>query len=206
MLDNIFWLGHDAFKIKYKDKVIYIDPYEIKEGKEKADIILLTHPHFDHTSQEDLNKIIKDNTILVGVYESLSTLGGQKRVVKVGDIINIDDIEIEMVPAYNIDKKFHPKANGWLGFILNVGGVKIYHAGDTDRIPEMKNFKVNIALVPVSGTYVMTVEEAVLAVLDIMPDIAIPMHYGSIVGSEEDALKFKKALEGKVRIVIKERS
>lgn len=206
MLDNIFWLGHDAFKIKYKDKVIYIDPYEIKEVKEKADIILLTHPHFDHTSHKDLNKIIKDNTILVGVYESLSTLEGKKRVVKVGDIINIDDIEIEMVPAYNIDKKFHPKANGWLGFILNFGGVKIYHAGDTDRIPEMKNFKVNIALVPVSGTYVMTVEEAVLAVLDIMPDIAIPMHYGSIVGSEEDALKFKKALEGKVRIVIKERS
>lgn len=207
MVDNIYWLGHDAFKIKYGSKIIYIDPFKIKEGEEKADIILLTHPHFDHTSEEDVKKVMKENTLFIGVEESLAKFKGQKKVVNVGDKIKVEDkIEITAVPAYNVNKKFHPKSNGWLGYILDLGGIKIYHAGDTDRIPEMKNFKVNIALLPVSGTYVMTSDEAVQSALDIMPDIAIPMHYATIVGSEQDALNFKKSLEGKVKVIIKEKN
>ncbi|MCX7990677.1 MAG: MBL fold metallo-hydrolase [Proteobacteria bacterium] len=206
MVDNIYWLGHSSFKIKYLSKVIYIDPFKLKEGEEKADIILMTHPHFDHTSEEDVKKILKDDTVLVGVEESLAKFRGNKKALKVGDKINIDNIEIFSVPAYNVDKKFHPKSNGWLGFILNLGGVKIYHTGDTDRIPEMKNIKVNIALLPVSGTYVMSADEAVQSAIDIKPDIAIPMHYGEIVGSLDDALKFKKALEGKIKVIIKEKN
>lgn len=206
MVENIYWLGHDSFKIKYEGKIIYIDPFRLKENEEKGDIILLTHPHFDHTSEEDIKKIAKNDTVIVGIKESLDKLSGNKRTIKVGNTIEFDNIKITAVPAYNVNKKFHPKSNGWVGYVLELGDIKIYHAGDTDRIPEMKDLKVNIALIPVSGVYVMSWEEAVQAVLDIKPDIVIPMHYGSIVGSQEDAMNFKKALEGKVKVVIKNKN
>jgi L-ascorbate metabolism protein UlaG (beta-lactamase superfamily) len=109
---------------------------------------------------------------------------------------------IEAVPSYNRDKDFHPQGNGWLGFIVETAGVKIYHAGDTDFIPEMKDFDVDIALIPVSGTYVMTAEQGVKAALAINPKLAIPMHYGAVVGGDEDAAQFKKDLEGKVDVLI----
>ncbi len=206
VLENIYWLGHDAIKIKAGSKIILIDPFQLKDGEEKADLILVTHPHFDHTSEEDINKILKEDTVIVGVHESLTNLKGVKKEVKVGDKIVVDGIEIEAVPSYNTNKDFHPKSKGWLGFIVTVDGIKIYHAGDTDRIPEMKNFKAHIALLPVSGTYVMTWEEAVAAAIDINPQIAIPMHYGAIVGTESDAQQFARALEGKLRVVIKQKS
>jgi L-ascorbate metabolism protein UlaG (beta-lactamase superfamily) len=111
-------------------------------------------------------------------------------------------VKVAAVPSYNTDKDFHPKKNSWLGFIVEVEGVKIYHAGDTDFIPEMKGLSVDIALLPVSGTYVMTAEQAVKAALEIKPKLAIPMHYGAIVGDEGDAMRFKKALDGKVDVLI----
>ena len=122
--------------------------------------------------------------------------------MKPGESLDVDGLKIESVPSYNKDKDFHPKKNGWLGFIVETEGVRIYHAGDTDRIPEMKDFEVDIALIPVSGTYVMTAEQGVRAALDIHPKLAIPMHYGNIVGGEEDAIQFKKDLEGKIEVLI----
>ena len=116
--------------------------------------------------------------------------------------ITVDDVKIEVVPSYNTDKDFHPQKNAWLGFIVGIEGVKIYHAGDSDFIPEMNEFEVDIALIPVSGTYVMTSDQAVKAALAIQPKLARPMHYGAIVGDEQDALNFKKALEGKVDVLI----
>jgi L-ascorbate metabolism protein UlaG (beta-lactamase superfamily) len=200
MVKDIHWLGHDTFKI-VGEKVVYTDPFKIKK-KNTADIILITHEHFDHCSPEDIKKIQGPNTVIVATADCVKKLSGKTKVVKPGDKINVEGIEIEAVPSYNTNKQFHPKANGWVGYIFTVRGQRIYIAGDTDYIPEMKNFKADIAFLPVSGTYVMTADEAIKAALDIKPKIAIPMHYGSIVGSKDDAKKFADGLRGKIEVVI----
>lgn len=200
MIKNIHWLGHDTFKV-VGEKVIYTDPFKIKK-KDTADIVLITHEHFDHCSPEDVKKIQGPNTVIVATSDCAQKLSGKIKVVKPGDKMNVEGIEIEAVPAYNTNKQFHTKDKGWVGYIFTVQGQRIYIAGDTDYIPEMKNFKVDIALLPVSGTYVMTADEAVEAALDIKPKVAIPMHYGSIVGSEKDAKKFADSLREKIEVVI----
>ncbi|HSO20633.1 MAG TPA: MBL fold metallo-hydrolase [Desulfosarcina sp.] len=200
MLKNIHWLGHDGFRID-AGKVIYIDPYQITGGV-PADIILVTHEHFDHCSPEDVAKVQGENTKIVTEKDSAKKLKGDVRVIAPGGSVTVEGVKIEAVPAYNVNKQFHPKEKGWLGFIVEVDGVRIYHAGDTDVIPEMANFKTDIALLPVSGTYVMTAEEAAEAALTIKPKIAVPMHYGAIVGEENDAVRFKNALEGRIEVTI----
>jgi len=195
MVKKIKWLGHAGFSIHAGDKVIVIDPYQV-EACDPADILLITHSHFDHCSPEDIDKIKKASTVIVTEPESAGNLSGDVRVVKPGDTINIDDVTIEAVSAYNTNKDFHPQQNNWLGFIVTVEGVRIYHAGDTDLIPEMNTFSADIALLPVSGTYVMTADEAIEAAKQIKPQIAIPMHYDAIVGSAQDAGAFQKGLAG----------
>jgi len=204
ILNNIKWLGHSGFLIKINQKVICIDPYEIVDY-DKADIILITHSHYDHCSVPDINKIRTPSTIFFTEKESAKSLSGDVRIVKPGDNLSVSGIEIDVVPAYNTNKTFHPKANNWLGFVITIENEKIYHAGDTDLIPEMGSFPVDIALLPVSGTYVMTSDEAVEAAKRIKPKTAIPMHYGSIVGSVNDAVKFKKYLEGFCEVSILEK-
>lgn len=198
--EKIHWLGHDGFRID-ADKTIYIDPYQIQPGK-KADILLITHAHSDHCSPADVAKIQKPDTIIITEKESSEQLVGDIRILKPGDTLSFNDIKIEAVPAYNTNKHFHPKAKGWLGFIVEFDGVRIYHTGDSDFIPEMNQIKTDIALLPVSGTYVMTATEAVAAALAIAPKLAIPMHIGAIVGSNQDALSFKNGLEGKIEVAI----
>ena len=200
MVKDIHWFGHDTFKVA-GDKVIYTDPFKIKKN-DKADIILITHEHYDHCSPEDVKKLQGPDTVIVCPADCASKLSGNIRVIKAGDTINVAGIEIEAVPSYNTNKKFHTKDKGWVGYIFTVKGQRIYIAGDTDYIPEMKTFRTDIALLPVSGTYVMTAEEAVRAALDMKPKVAIPMHYGSIVGSVSDARKFADGLKGKIEVVI----
>jgi L-ascorbate metabolism protein UlaG (beta-lactamase superfamily) len=195
VVKNISWLGHDGFLIKGDGKAIVIDPFQVKEC-EPADIILVTHEHYDHCSPEDIKKIQKGSTVIVTEANSANKLSGNVLVVKPGDKLTVSGIPIEAVPSYNIDKNFHPKQNAWLGFVVTVEDVRIYHAGDTDLIPEMNAFDVDIALLPVSGTYVMTAEEAVEAAKMIKPKIVIPMHYDAIVGSADDARRFCDALTG----------
>ncbi len=196
----IHWLGHDSIRID-AGLTIYIDPFKI-ESDLPADIILITHEHFDHCSPEDIAKIRTDDTVIVTEKDSAEKLSGDVRVMAPGERLTVKGMEIEAVPSYNLNKKFHPKANNWLGFILTIDGTRVYHAGDTDFIPEMKEIKTDIALVPVSGTYVMTANEAVEATLAINPALAIPMHYGSIVGDANDAATFKSGLKGKIDVTI----
>lgn len=209
---EVSWLGHDSFLIKYDGSLIYIDPYKIKP-KGKADIVFVTHEHFDHLSLDDLRKIVKPETNIVApkhCADKLRAFGmGLVKLVKPGDEFTLRDINVKVIPAYNVNKfrvpgeVYHPKEMGGVGYVLEVKGVKIYHAGDTDFIPEMKKLEVDVALMPVSGTFVMTAEEAAEAVNTFKPKVAIPMHYGSIVGERSDAERFRRLAE--VEVVILER-
>lgn len=204
LLDRIKWLGHDGFEITVDDKKIMIDPFQV-QGQRAADIILVTHVHHDHCSVDDIARLIKPDSVIVTEPESakkLTDLCKDIRIVKPGDRLTVSGIAIEAVPAYNTNKQFHPKEKRWLGFIVTIDDTRVYHAGDTDLIPEMSELSVDIALLPVSGTYVMTAAEAVQAAKAIGPKTAIPMHYDSIVGSAADAQTFKAALDGVCEVVI----
>jgi L-ascorbate metabolism protein UlaG (beta-lactamase superfamily) len=200
MKHNIVWLGHDSFRID-ASTCIYIDPYQLDGGK-PADLILVTHEHFDHCSPEDVARIQQPGTIIVTEKDSAEKLSGDVRVMTPGESLVLDGLTVEAVPAYNTNKDFHPKANGWLGFIIDIDDVRIYHAGDSDYIPEMEDLDVDIALLPVSGTYVVNPDEAVQAALAIKPKLAIPMHYGAIVGDQSDAAHFRDKLAGKIDVLI----
>lgn len=200
MTDNIHWLGHDTFKI-VGEKVIYTDPFQIKE-KDTADIILITHEHRDHCSAADVEKVSGKKTVIIATPDCAAKLSGDVRFMKPGDKITVEGVSIEAVPAYNTNKKFHPKGNSWVGYIFTLNNKRIYIAGDTDYIPEMKGLNVDIAFLPVSGTYVMTAEEAVKAAIDINPKVAIPMHYDSVVGNIDDAKRFAQGLKGRIEVRI----
>jgi L-ascorbate metabolism protein UlaG (beta-lactamase superfamily) len=204
MPKNIQWLGHDTFKMSNGSTVIYTDPYQLEDGGEKADLILITHDHYDHCSPEDVAKILKDDTTIVAPASSAAKLGGDRRIVQPGDRIEVKDVPIEVTWAYNIDKfrepgkPFHPRSTDFVGYVFTVEGERVYLAGDTDHIPEMADIECDVALIPVSGTYVMTAEEAIEAAnRSIKPRIScIPMHYNAIVGTEEDARTFAAGVKG----------
>jgi len=178
---EIFWLGHACFKIKmFSGRIIYLDPYNIKDGEEKADIIVSSHTHGDHFSRSDIKKIWGDDTILLGptsIESSLKKFNGQS--LEIGEVFAYKDFAIELFPAYTIEKSTHPKSNNWTGTIIESAGKSVYHAGDTERIPEMKDLKkrnITVALLPCGGTYTMDFEEASDAAVDIQPEIVVPMH------------------------------
>jgi L-ascorbate metabolism protein UlaG (beta-lactamase superfamily) len=197
---GITWTGHAGFKILYGNKKMYIDPYKLTKKYKNifdADIVLITHNHFDHLSIEDLKNIINERTVIVSAQECLSQLKPLKVKESIGidprNNVRVDDLAVEAVPAYNVNKEFHPKNDKKIGFIIEFGNDRIYHTGDSDLIPEMKDTNPTIVLIPVSGTYVMTAEEASKAVNEMInPKIAIPMHYGTIVGNKEDAVRFSE--------------
>lgn len=197
---KIYWLGHDGFVLEGKDKVVVIDPYKVRRSF-KADFLLISHEHYDHLSKDDINKFLKDTTEIFApkiCQNELKRYNNKKAFVSPGEKVKRDSLEIVTLPAYNLDKfaqpgkVFHPKEDGRVGYVVTIDNVKVYHAGDTDNIPEIKGLEVDVALIPVSGTYVMTAEEAANAVKSMNVKLAIPMHWASIVGSREDAERFKK--------------
>jgi L-ascorbate metabolism protein UlaG (beta-lactamase superfamily) len=200
IVKKIHWLGHDSICLE-GSAVVCFDPFRIAASRH-VDLILISHDHFDHCSPEDVEKIRGKDTVIVTDASSASRFKGDVRVVVPGDRLKVKGVEIEVWPAYNTDKEFHPKESGMLSFVVTLDGVRYYHAGDTDYIPEMKNVKTDVAFLPVSGTYVMTVTQAVEAARIIKPRLAIPIHYGAIVGTGEDALAFKKALEGEIEVAV----
>ena len=202
ILSNLEWLGHDCFRLRAAGKVLYFDPFQLAGEPTPADIILVSHEHFDHCSPEDIAKIKKQSTIIITEPRAAAKLTGNVKTMQPGQTLTLDGFTVQAVRAYNTNKKFHPQANSWLGFIVTVEGVRIYHAGDTDYIPEMAGYAADIALLPVSGTYVMTADEAAQAALAINPKVAIPMHFGSIVGADADARHFAAMLAGKIRVNI----
>jgi L-ascorbate metabolism protein UlaG (beta-lactamase superfamily) len=220
--DNVtfHWLGHDGFRIEAGPLVIYIDPFKLSPAAVKpASLVLLTHEHFDHCSVEDLRKVVTPTTTVICPQECLSALSkvrpGDVIPVRPGEKRSVAGITVSAVSAYNVNKYrdpatkqvFHPKVDEKVGYVLDVGSVRVYHAGDTDNIPEMARISCDIALLPVSGTYVMTAEEAADAARAIKPKVAIPMHYGSIVGDDSNAKTFERLLAGsgiRVEILKKE--
>ncbi|MHB1680893.1 MAG: MBL fold metallo-hydrolase [bacterium] len=204
-------IAHDCFLVSNGKINLYFDPFKIEsEELPKADYIFITHEHFDHFSIDDIRKIIKESAVLFINEMTEKELGSQLSnkvvIIKPGDSIDYNGIHIKGVPAYNVNKfrehgiVYHPKEDKKLGFIVTIDGVKIYHTGDSDNIPEMENLKeenIDILLIPVSGTYVMTSKEASDAAVIINAKVAIPMHYGAIVGSDADAQDFVETVKEK---------
>lgn len=208
---EIEWLHHDCFRITCKKIKIYTDPYKVLNRYNDADLILITHDHYDHLDKESIKKLICDKTIIIAPKDCeglLSDFKNQKVLVSPDEIKIIKEITIKTVPSYNVNKfrekgaVFHPKEKGNVGYIFIIDNVRVYLAGDTDNIQEMKNFRTDIALLPVSGVYVMTPEEAAEAAIIINPEIVVPMHYGSGIGTEKEAQKFKRLLENKIRVEV----
>jgi L-ascorbate metabolism protein UlaG (beta-lactamase superfamily) len=210
LLDSLEWLGHSGFRIRTREGVIYIDPYRVKDGPE-ADLILITHGHYDHFSPQDVERLSTRHTWLVGPAAVAERVSGQVHSIAPGEVLEdelVRGVHVSALAAYNTSKRnpegqvFHPREAGWVGYELNVRGERLYHSGDTDVIPEMDSVAgVDVALLPVSGTYVMTAEEAAEAARRIQQGMAVPMHWGEQVGTREDAEAFAEKAPVEVRIM-----
>ena len=201
MLDNIHWLGHASFRLEIPGSVVYLDPRNIKNPV-PADVVLITHGHFDHLSVDDIAAISKPGTVIVCPSSCVSKVKGDVRAVAPGDTLHLGAITVEAVPAYNTNKPNHPRNAGNVGYVVELGGQRIYCAGDTDLIPEMADIRCDVALLPVGGTYTMNAEEAAQAAGKIKPLYAVPMHWGDLVGTRQDAERFVKLLPQGVQGVI----
>ena len=207
MLNNIEVLYHSSIRIN-KEKTIYIDPFKIDRNYNDADIIFITHDHYDHYSEEDIDKVINENAVIVIPEELLTKV--LKKGINKNAIITVEPnqkymvqgIKFETVPAYNTNKTFHPKENGWVGYVIEINGIIYYIAGDTDITEENKKVKCDVAFVPVGGTYTMDFKEAAQLVNQIQPKVAGPIHYGSVVGTKQDAEEFIKLLHTNIKGII----
>lgn len=199
MLDNIDVLCHSSIRLNL-EKIIYIDPFRVKKKFNDADLIFITHNHYDHYSEEDIDNVKKQDTVFI-VPETLKTRMLEKGynkdnivTVKPNKNYIVQGIKVETIPAYNINKEFHPKSNEWVGYVIEVNDIRYYIAGDTDVTEESKVVKCDIAFIPVGGKYTTNYQEAAYLVNEIKPKIAIPTHYGSVVGEKQDAISFIKLL------------
>ena len=207
MLENIEVLYHSSIRIS-KNKVIYIDPFKIDKNYNDADIVFITHDHFDHYSEEDIDKVINENTTII-IPEELLTKILRKGINK-NAVITVESnkeymvqgIKFETIPAYNTNKTFHPKENDWVGYIITLDGIRYYIAGDTDITEENRKVKCDVAFVPVGGKYTMDFKEAAQLINEIQPKIAVPIHYGSVVGTKQDATDFIKLLHPSIKGII----
>ncbi len=200
--ERIDWLGHASFRFR-GSAIVYVDPWKISTSPRDGKLILITHSHYDHLSPQDIRKVALPDATVVAPKSIRSKIDWPKVVtLAAGESTTVEGVRIAAVPAYNTNKDYHPRREEWIGYIVTLDGVRIYHSGDTDLIPEMKDVECDVALLPVSGTYVMTASEAIRAVELISPTAAIPMHWGDIVGDNADARAFKEGAS--CEVVIKE--
>jgi len=208
MVEGIEWLGHDSFRIS-GSKVVYVDPWKLAPGAVPADVILVTHDHYDHLSKKDIAAISRPGTVVVAPQSVTSQLGGQTITIRRGETVDANGVSVTAVPAYNVNKfaspgkRFHEAESDNVGFVFELDGRRIYHAGDTDAIPEMAQIDVDVALLPVSGTYVMTAAEAAEACHVLKAGVVIPMHYGEVAGSGEDAEHLSRVCRYPVEVLKK---
>ena len=203
LLERLSWLGHASFRLD-GPTTVYFDPYELRGRQPQAGVVLVTHEHYDHCSPADIDKVSGPGTVIVANPGAAARLQGDVRALRPGERTTVGEVEIEAVPAYNLIERFHPRRAGHVGFIVAIGGERLYFAGDTDRIPEMGSIRCDVALVPVGGTYTMDAEEAARAASDIGPRIAVPMHFGSGIGTPADGERFRCLYDGEVAILERE--
>ena len=207
MIEDIEVLYHSSIRIS-KNKIIYIDPFKIDKNYNDADIVFITHDHFDHYSEEDIDKVINENTTIIIPEEMLKKI--LRKGINKNAVITVESnkeymvqgIKFETIPAYNTNKTFHPKENDWVGYIITLDGIRYYIAGDTDITEENRKVKCDVAFVPVGGTYTMDFKEAAQLINEIQPKIAVPIHYGSVVGTKQDATDFIKLLHPNIKDII----
>lgn len=208
MYDEIRVLTHSSIKIS-GTSTIYVDPFKIKDALTDADIILITHEHYDHFSPEDIKKVQNGSTVfvapqsMIGKLEDAGIESEFIEYVEPGDELEISGITIKAVPAYNVLKNFHPKKNCWVGYLVTMNGISCYVAGDTDINEDVEKVRCDVALLPCGGTYTMDVREAALLAEIIKPKLAIPTHYGNVAGDPEDGDRFVELLKGKVKAEIR---
>jgi L-ascorbate metabolism protein UlaG (beta-lactamase superfamily) len=208
IVGKMHWLGHDSFRID-GPPVIYFDPWRLRGRLPTADLVLVSHEHHDHCSPEDIEKVRSGKTVIVANAGAAAKLPGA-RTARPGDDLQVCGVRVEAVPAYNLTKfrapgvPFHPREAGHVGYVLTIEGVRVYFAGDTDHIPEMGNLHCDVALLPVSGIYVMTADEAAQAARVIHPEIAVPMHYGAGIGTADDGERFRVLYGGDVALLAQE--
>lgn len=209
MTENIALLTHSSIRIKDADLTIYIDPFKVEGDPKDGDLILITHDHFDHFSPEDIAKVAKADAVLVAPEkmakkaQEAADIVGEIKTVSPGGSYQIEGLKFETVPAYNMLKPFHPKKAGWVGYILEVDAKRVYIAGDTDATKEAEAVECDIAMIPVGGTYTMDARKAAKLINAMKPAIAIPTHYGSVVGKPEDGETFAKLVEAPVEVELK---
>jgi L-ascorbate metabolism protein UlaG (beta-lactamase superfamily) len=200
---EIKWINHASFRIAAAapDNVLYIDPWKVPTSPADADVVFVSHSHHDHCSPPDIAKVSKADTVILAPAETIMKIG-KATAVDPGDQMTIKEITVEAVAAYNIGKQFHPRGHNWCGAVFSIGGRRIYYAGDTDLVSEMGNLTdIDVALLPVGGTYTLNADEAAKACAAIKCKAAIPYHWGDIVGSEADAQAFAKAAPCKVHVL-----
>ena len=191
---------HSSIRIEDK-KVIYFDPFEIENEAHDADIIYITHDHYDHFSIDDIRKIEKEDTVYVIPECMYNLLGGENVVVvKAGDKTMIEGYEMEVIPSYNVNKQFHTKEKNYVGYIVTIDNQRVYVAGDCDANEDNLKISCDIALIPIGGKYTMDYAQAADFINHIKPKIAIPTHYGSIIGEKDDGKKFAELVEKEIKV------
>ncbi|MGC9130719.1 MAG: MBL fold metallo-hydrolase [Pyrobaculum sp.] len=213
---SISWLGHDSFRVVGEGAVLYIDPYQLQVGEPKADVILVTHEHFDHCDPPSIQRVLKPSTVVVApriAKPCVSKAARNVLEISPGESREVGPVRVTAFPAYNLNKfrdpargvVFHPREDGRVAYLVEWGGVRLFHAGDSDFVPEFRQVVADVVFVPVSGVYVMTPQEAAEFVNAVVPKVAIPMHYGSIVASRREAEEFKKLVRPEVQVVVLDR-
>lgn len=207
MLENIEVLCHSSIRMVKDGNVIYFDPFKIDKARNDADYIFVTHSHYDHFSEEDILKVKNENTVIIvtkDLIKKAQLLFNINNIITVvsDEEYNISGVKFRTVRAYNENKKFHPKNNNWVGYIIELDGYKYYIAGDTDITEDNKKVSCDVALIPIGGTYTMNIEEAAKLVNYIKPKAVIPTHYGTIVGEKEDGLKFSELVDFDIKCKI----